>query len=68
MKTILKASVYLAMAAMFVTVVLASPAAAKKQVPFHGFLQGVEIDVFRARPYWSMGLAPESAAISVDLR
>jgi hypothetical protein len=45
MKTIVKTSVYLAIAAMFVTVVLAGPAAAKKHVPFHGFLHGVEIDV-----------------------
>ena len=40
-----KSSIYLAMAAMFVTLALASPAAAKKQVPFHGSIQGVEIDV-----------------------
>lgn len=45
MKPLMKTSVYLAMAAMLVTVVLAGPAAAKTQVPFHGFLQGVEIDV-----------------------
>ena len=40
-----KPSIYLAMAAMFVTLALAGPAAAKKQVPFHGFIQAVEIDV-----------------------
>ena len=45
MKTIMRTSIYLAMAAMFVTLALAGPAAAKKQVPFHGSIQGVEIDV-----------------------
>jgi hypothetical protein len=42
MNTILKSLLGLHMTAMFLTVVLAGPAAAKNQVPFHGSLQGVE--------------------------
>jgi hypothetical protein len=45
MKTPTKVSIYLAMVAVCLTVALASPADAKKQVPFHGSIQGVEIDV-----------------------
>jgi hypothetical protein len=37
MKPIMKASLYLAMAAIFVTVALPGPGAAKEQVPFKGF-------------------------------
>jgi hypothetical protein len=45
MKSIMKrSSIYLAMASMFVTLALASPAAAKNQVPFHGSILGAEVD------------------------
>src|SRR2546425_3957691 len=45
MKTIMKTSIYLPMAAMFLTAALAGPAAAESQVPFSGFVQGRELDV-----------------------
>ena len=41
MKTIMKTSIYLPMAAMFLAAALAGPAAAEKQVPFKGRLEGV---------------------------
>lgn len=45
MKMSMKASTYLTMAAVLLTLALADPAAAKELVPFHGSVQGVEIDV-----------------------
>jgi hypothetical protein len=45
MKPIMKVSLYLATAAMFVTVALPGPVAAKEQVPFKGSVQGREIDL-----------------------
>jgi hypothetical protein len=45
MNAITKTSTYVAIAALFLTVALAGTAAAKKEVPFHGSIQGVEIDV-----------------------
>jgi hypothetical protein len=45
MKTIMKTSIYLPMAAMFLAAVLAGSAAAEKQVPFSGSVQGRETDV-----------------------
>ena len=44
MKTIVRTSIYPAIVAMFLTVALASPVAAKEPVPFHGSLQGVETE------------------------
>ena len=41
LKTIIKTSIHLPMAAMFLTAVLAGPAAAKNQVPFKGQSSGV---------------------------
>src|SRR4030095_7702391 len=41
---IMKISIYRAMAAMIVTLTLFGPAAAMKEVPFAGFLQGVETE------------------------
>jgi hypothetical protein len=43
--TIMKTSIYLPIAAMFLTAALAGPAAAEKQVPFSGSVQGRENDV-----------------------
>ena len=43
-KSVMKASISLAVAAMLLTVALAVPAAAQKQVPFKGSLQGQETD------------------------
>ncbi len=45
MNAIIKTSIYGVMAAIFLTVALAGTAAAKEGVPFHGSIQGVEIDV-----------------------
>ena len=42
LKTIMKTSIHLPMAAMFLTAVLAGPAAAENQVPFNGSLRGRE--------------------------
>jgi hypothetical protein len=41
MKSIMKTSIYLPMAAMFLTAALAGPAAAEKKVPFKGKLEAV---------------------------
>ena len=43
MKTITKKIIYLQMTALFLTAVLAGSAAAAKEVPFRGSIQGVEI-------------------------
>ena len=45
MKTITRSIVYLPMAAMILTAALAVPAAAQKQVPFKGTLQGHDVDL-----------------------
>jgi hypothetical protein len=50
MNAIKKTSIYGAMAAMFLTVALAGTAAAKQEVPFHGSIQGVEIDIPQGGP------------------
>jgi hypothetical protein len=44
MKTITRSNVYLPMAAMILTAALAVPAAAQKQVPFKGTMQGQDAD------------------------
>jgi hypothetical protein len=44
MNTITRSSIYLPIAAMILTAVLTVPAAAQKQVPFKGAIQGSEID------------------------
>jgi hypothetical protein len=44
MKTITRSNLYLPMAAMILTAVLALPAAAQKQVPFKGALHGNDTD------------------------
>ena len=44
MKTITTSNIYLPMAAMILTAALAVPAAAQKQVPFKGALQGNDTD------------------------
>jgi hypothetical protein len=45
MKTITRTNIYLPMAAMILTAVLAVPAAAKDQVPFKGAMQGHDTDL-----------------------
>ena len=45
MNAIEKISIYAATAVIFLTVALSGTAAAKQEVPFHGSIQGVEIDV-----------------------
>src|SRR6266852_9281421 len=44
MKSITRSNIYLPMAAMILTAVLAVPAAAQKQVPFKGTMQGPDTD------------------------
>jgi hypothetical protein len=44
MRTIVKASTYLALIAMLLTVAFPGPATAKEQVPFHGSIQGLETE------------------------
>jgi hypothetical protein len=44
MKTITRATIYLPMAVMILTAALAIPAAAQKQVPFKGTIQGQDTD------------------------
>ena len=46
----MKTTIYLSMAAMFLTAALAVSAAAQKQVPFKGSLQGQEIDTPQGGP------------------
>lgn len=60
-----KSSIYLAMAAMLVTLALAGPAAAKKQVPFQGSIQGVEIDV--VQPPATLSVDGSGAGIATQL-
>ena len=48
LKTIMKTSIHLPMAAMFLTAVLAGPAAAENQVPFKGQSSGVPPTEVRA--------------------
>jgi hypothetical protein len=43
-KSVMKASISLVVAAMLLTAVLAVPAAAQKQVPFKGTMQGHDVD------------------------
>jgi hypothetical protein len=50
MNPVIKTSIYGAMAALLLTVALAGTAAAKREVPFHGSIQGVEIDVPHGGP------------------
>src|SRR6266478_377489 len=45
MKTIKRSNIYLPMAAMILTAALAVPAAAQKQVPFKGAMQGNDFDI-----------------------
>jgi hypothetical protein len=45
MKTITRSNIYLPMAAMILTAALAVPAAAQKQVPFKGVIQGQDLDI-----------------------
>lgn len=45
MKTITRSMIYLPMAAMILTAALAVPAAAQKQVPFKGAMQGHDTDI-----------------------
>ena len=49
-KSVMKASISLVLAAMLLTAVLAVPAAAQKQVPFKGSLQGHETDTPEGGP------------------
>jgi hypothetical protein len=49
-KSVMKASISLAVAAMLFTAALAVPVAAQKQVPFKGSLQGHEIDTPQGGP------------------
>ncbi len=49
-KSAMKASISLTVAAMLLTVALAVPAAAQKQVPFKGSLQGQETDTPQGGP------------------
>ncbi len=45
MRTITRSNIYLPMAAMILTAALAVPAAAQKQVPFNGTMQGDDTDI-----------------------
>lgn len=49
-KSVVKASISLAVAVMLLTAALAVPAAAQKQVPFKGSLQGHETDTPEGGP------------------
>ena len=50
MKTIRRSNIYLPMAALMLTIALALPAAAQKQVPLKGSIQGHEIDTPQGGP------------------
>jgi hypothetical protein len=50
MNTLLRSRMYVPMAAMILTAALAIPAAAQKQVPFKGSIQGQEIDTPQGGP------------------
>ena len=57
MNTMMRSRIYLPIAALILTTALAVPAAAQKQVPFKGAMQGREIDTPQGGPppprYWS---------------
>ena len=50
MKTITRLNIYLPMAALFLTAMLAIPAAAQQQVPFKGTMQGHDTDTACSPP------------------
>src|SRR5437867_3084126 len=66
-KTNMKTSIYLPMAAMFLTVALAGPAAAEKQIPFSGSVQGREIDVFQGPPPGTLAVDGSGTGIATQL-
>jgi hypothetical protein len=66
MKTIMKSSIYLPMAAMLLTAAFAGPAAAaEKQVPFSGSIQGSETDLFQ--PPATLSVNGSGAGIATQL-
>jgi hypothetical protein len=67
MKTIMKTSICLPAAAMFLTLALAAPAAAEKQVPFSGSVQGTEIDVFQGPPPGTLSVDGTLTGIATHL-
>jgi hypothetical protein len=67
MKTITRSNVYLPMAAMILAAGACFPAAAQKQVPFKGVIQGQDKDTGVQTPRsWSLQPARELAPMSVN--
>jgi len=70
MKTTTKSKIYVSMVGMILITVLAVPAAAQKQVPFDGAMQGREIDTPQGGlplpRYWSMDGPGELLPTSVN--
>src|SRR5437867_10763090 len=67
-RTIMKSSIYVPMAALFLTAALAVPAAAQKQVPFHGSLQGQEIAVFQGPPPGTLAVNGRATGVATPPR
>ena len=63
----MKSSIYVPMAALFLTAALAVPAAAQKQVPFHGSLQGQEIAVFQGPPPGTLAVNGRATGVATHL-
>src|SRR5258705_9542963 len=67
MKTITKTSIYVPMAAMFLTAALAGPATAENLVPFSGSVQGHENDVFQGPPPGTLLVDGKGTGIATQL-
>jgi hypothetical protein len=67
MKTSIKSSIYLPMAGMFLTLALTGPAAAQKQVPVRGSVQGSEIDVFQGPPPGTLAVDGSLTGVATQL-
>jgi hypothetical protein len=67
MKSIIKSRIYLTIAGMFLTLALVGQAAAQKQVPFRGSVQGSEIDVFQGPPPGTLAVDGSLTGVATQL-
>jgi len=67
MKMIMKMSISLPMVGLLLTLAFVSPAAAQKQVPFSGSVQGHEIDVFHGPPPGTLSVDGSLTGIATHL-
>ena len=67
MKPIMTVSLYLVMVAVFLTLGLPGPLAAKEQVPFKGSVQGREIDLFQGPPPGTLAVKGSGTGLATHL-